>query len=303
MNTNQVEKGGVYAFSEGSIKEVEGLDVLLNRLTKRITVQMTSKSTVMTYRRSVRDLSLFHGELPNSLELDEILDYLSYLKEQGLGWAKIKLDVASFRYYYRELCDKVSLSESIPYPSSEKSLPKILSRDELLLLFNSATNAKHRVILRLIYSSGLRRRELIKLKIEDIETDNGHCRIRVNKSKGQKDRYTVLSTKVVEELRSYFTSCYPKVYLFNGRRKGEPISEGLLRHIIVNAKQKSGITKPVNLHILRHCFASHALEDGMSLRVLQELLGHTSIHTTMLYLHVSEVPLHGAFSPLDRIEE
>jgi len=292
-----------YTFKEGNISKIEGLSELLGRFSKRIEVSYSGYSTVKTYRRSLRDLSLFHGCLPDELEVDEILDYLHHLREQELSWAKIKLDVAALKYYYRQMLHNESIASSIPYPKEEKSLPSILSRDELLKLFNATLNPKHRVILRLIYGSGLRRSELINLQIEDIDTDNGKCRIRINKSKGAKDRYTVLSHKVLKELREYFTACWPKQYLFNGRKKGESMSAGLLRHIMVNAKRRSGITKPVNLQILRHCFASHALEDGMSLRLLQEILGHSSIQTTMIYLHVSDVPLKGAFSPLDNIEE
>jgi len=290
-------------FKEPNIDKVDGLDILLIRLSKRIQISYTSKSTVNTYRRALRDLSLFHGCLPDNLEVDEILDYLYHLKEKGLSWAKIKLDVASFKYYYREILQNESLASSIPYPKQEKSLPKILSRTELLELFKAAKNPKHRLILRLVYGSGLRRNELINLRIEDIETRDGKCRIRINKSKGGKDRYTVLSKKVLFELRAYFRACKPKVYLFNGQKKGEAMSAGLLRYIVVSTLSKSGINKPVSLHTLRHCFASHALEDGMSLMTLQAVLGHTSIQTTMIYLHISEVPLKGAFSPLDNIEE
>jgi len=292
-----------YAFNERNIGKIEGLWELLGRFSKRIEISYSGYSTVKTYRRSLRDVSLFHGCLPDQLEVDEVLDYLHYLRERELSWAKIKLDVAALKYFYREMSHDEPMASSIPYPKEEKSLPSILSRDELIKLFNATLNPKHRVILRLIYGSGLRRSELINLRIDDIDTDNGKCRIRINKSKGAKDRYTVLSHKVLEELREYFKACWPKQYLFNGRRKGEAISAGLLRHILVNAKKRSGITKPVNLHILRHCFASHALEDGMSLRTLQEILGHSSIQTTMIYLHVSDVPLQGAFSPLDNIEE
>ena len=302
MESTQIIKG-IYAFKESEISKVEGLEELLVRLSKRISITYSGYSTVKTYRRSVRDLSLFHGSLPESLELDQILDYLHFLKEKGLSWAKIKLDVAGLKFFYREMTHDTSKADYIPYPKEQKSLPKLLSRSDLLRLFDGSRNPKHRLILRLIYSSGLRRSELVNLKIEDIDTCDGKCRIRINKGKGSKDRYTVLSAKVLKELRIYFVACRPKSYLFNGQKKGQPISFGLLRHIIIKAKERSGITKPVNLHILRHCFASHALEDGMSLRVLQEVLGHSSIQTTMVYLHVSDVPLQGAFSPLDNIEE
>ena len=113
------------------------------------------------------------------------------------------------------------------------------------------------------------------------------------------DTYTVLSNKVLKELRHYFIMCRPKTYLFNGRVKGEPMSLGGIRHALVMAAKRSGLKKRVNMHILRHCFASHALEDGLNIKTLQYLLGHQSIKTTLIYLHVSEVPLSKAFSPLD----
>lgn len=302
MNSKEITKRG-YGFKEAEVINIEGLTELLERFSKRISVSYTGRSTLKSYRRAVRDLSLFHSALPDDLEIDQILDYLHELRAQGLGWAKIKIDVAGLKFFYREMTRDTAKADHIPYPKEEKTLPKILSRKELLQLFDGALNPKHRLILRLMYSSGLRRAELVNLKIADIDTRDGKCRIKINKSKGAKDRYTVLSKKVLEEMRAYFLACRPKVYLFNGQKKGEPVSYGLLRHITLKAKERSGITKPVNLHILRHCFASHALEDGMSLRVLQEILGHSSLQTTMVYLHVSDVPLVGAFSPLDNIEE
>jgi len=123
------------------------------------------------------------------------------------------------------------------------------------------------------------------------------------RSEGGKDRYTVLSKKVHKELQDYYRQCYPKVYLFNGRQKGQPMSAEGLRHALNAAVKRSGIKKEVNLHILRHCFASHALEDGMNIKTLQHLLGHSSIHTTLIYLHVSDIPLRSAFSPLDNMDE
>jgi integrase/recombinase XerD len=291
------------SFKESSISKVEGLDKALSSFTKRISISYSSSSTVNTYRRAVRDISLFHGCLPDALETDQILDYLHYLKDKELSWAKIKLDAAGIRYYFREMMHDEQMASSIPYPKEEKSLPLILSRAELKKLFSAAQNPKHRVILRLIYGSGLRRNELARLRIKDVETDDGKCRLRINKSKGGKDRYTVLSGKLLPELRAYYIACRPKEYLFNGQKKGQPMSHELLRYIMSKALERSGIQKEVSLHTLRHCFASHALEDGMNIRSLQQLLGHASLQSAMIYLHVSEVPLTGAFSPLDSFEE
>ena len=127
-------------------------------------------------------------------------------------------------------------------------------------------------------------------------------RIRINRSKGNRDRYTVLSKVLLPQLREYYKNYQPQVYLFNGSSRGKPMTASGLRHALKMAVKKAGIKK-INLHILRHCFASHALEDGMNIRTLQEILGHQSLKTTMIYLHVSEVPLLKGFSPFDNWEE
>ena len=166
-------------------------------------------------------------------------------------------------------------------------------------VFDGCLNFKHKVMFRLIYSAGLRRTELVNLRLTDIETKDGKMRIRINDSKGGKNRYTILSHTILEELREYVIMCRPSIYLFNGRIKGERMSKGGVRHALLMAVKRSGLKKDVTLHILRHCFASHALEDGLNIKTLQYLLGHQSIHTTLIYLHVRAVPLSKAFSPLD----
>ncbi len=145
-----------------------------------------------------------------ALETDQLLDYLHFLKEKGLSWAKIKLDAAALKYFYRETVGDESLASSIPYPKEEKSFPLVLSRKELLRLFDAAPNPKHRVILRLIYGSGLRRSELINLRIRDIETDDGPYRIRINNGKGEQRPLYRTEQKVLPELRDVFQSLPPK---------------------------------------------------------------------------------------------
>ena len=152
----------------------------------------------------------------------------------------------------------------------------------------------------LLYSSGLRRNELLHLKITDIITNDGKYRIHINKGKRDKDHYTVLSKKLLPELREYFKTYRPVNYLFNGRAPSEPMSAAGLRHAMVANAKKAAITRDVNLNILRHCFASHALEEGMNIKTLQHLLGYSSSNTTMVYLHVSAVPLEKALYPLGR---
>ena len=291
-------------FKDNQIQNVDGLSSILTTYEKFLNISTRAQGTREGYRRAIRDLCIFTGSLPVSIESDHILDYLNFLRDnKNLSWQKVKWDVAGIKHYYRHIEHDEDMALQIPYPKEQKTLPRILSREELKCLFNSCFNNKHRVMFRVLYSAGLRRMELLNLKIDDIETNDGKFRIRINNGKGGKDRYTVLSKKVHKELQDYYRQCYPKVYLFNGRQKGQPMSAEGLRHALNAAIKRSGIKKEVNLHILRHCFASHALEDGMSIKTLQHLLGHSSINTTLIYLHVSDIPLRGAFSPLDNMDE
>lgn len=269
-------------------------------LKRRMSVANRAKSSIRSYCRALEKLYAFHQSPTRELEIDEIIDFLYYLQhEKGLHWRTLKLYVAGLRYYFQEVVSEIELAHQIPYPKEKPSLPEVLSREELKELFGGCLNFKHKVMFRLVYSAGLRRSELAYLKITDIETKDGKYRIKINKGKGSKDRYTILSKCILEELRTYFIQCRPKIYLFNGRVKGEPMSLGGIRHALVKAVSRTTIKKRVNMHILRHCFASHALEDGLNIKTLQYLMGHQSIKTTLIYLHVSDIPLSKAFSPLD----
>ena len=282
------------------IFSIEDLNPQLEQMKKRLVASNHSNQTVKNYIRSVVYMSNYLSKHPRDTSIEDITDYLYYQKhENTISWRTIKLYVAGLRWFYRHIEYNETLAEKIPYPKEEIHLPEILSREDLNRLFNGCYNQKHRVILRLIYSSGLRRNELINLKLTDIITGDGKFKIRINNSKGKKDRYTVLSKRIVTELREYYKNYSPIKYLFNGRIKGEPMSAAGLRHILTKAIEYSGLKKYVNIHLLRHCFASHALEDGINIKTLQAVLGHSSIKTTLIYLHVSDIPLFKAFSPLD----
>ena len=282
---------------------VQNQDILFITLPmiNRMTVEEKSKQTIKSYVRAVEKLVRFHGMVhPKDLDIDEVLDFLVNLKEHNqINWRTNKMYVAGLRYYWVHMMDDEAFADRIPYPKEHPSLPKILSRKELTQLFDGCSNLKHRVMFRLIYSSGLRRSELINLRICDIETKDGKCRIRIIKGKGNKDRYTVLSQKVLLELRCYFSKYRPKTFLFNGRKKGMRISQGAIRHALQGARKKSGITREVTMHVLRHCFATHSLEHGMNIKRLQILMGHSTLQTTLIYLQVSEVPFKEDRSPLD----
>ena len=282
-----------------SVKE---LGLILEKMKKRLSVSNHSEQTIVNYLRAVEYLCKHTGKFPVDTDIDEVTDYLFQLQYHKFrAWRTIKIYVAGLRWYYANMLNDENFAFKIPYPKEEQDLPIIVSREELKKLFDAAENTKHKLMLMMSYACGLRRNELLNLKIEDIETYDSKFRVRINRSKGNKDRYTVLSKKLLPHLREYYLAYRPTTYLFNGHKKGQPMTASGLRHALKMANKKSGI-KEINHHILRHCFASHALEDGMNISTLQYILGHKSLKTTMIYLHVSEIPLSKGFSPLDNWE-
>lgn len=276
------------------------IEETLQSFRNRLLIANRAQSSVKSYSRALKRLYNFHQINLHELEIDQIIDFLTHLKiEKELNWRSIKIYVAGLRYFYQEVVLDPELAKQIPYPKEKPSLPVVVSRYDLNLFFDGCVNQKHKVMFRLMYSAGLRRSELVKLKIEDIETRDGKMRIRINNGKGGKDRYTILSHTILTELRDYFISAKPKTYLFNGQTKGQPMHPSSVRHALKKGLKNSGLKRNLNMHILRHCFASHALEDGLNIKTLQHLLGHSSILTTLIYLHVSDIPLSKAFSPLD----
>ncbi len=187
--------------------------------------------------------------------------------------------------------------ESIHRPKGEKKLPNVLSKEEVKLILNAHHNIKHKTMLSLIYSCGLRRGELLNLKPADI--DSKRNLILIKQSKGKKDRIVPLSPKILEMLRSYYICYKPKTWLFEGRNENEPYDERSLSNVLKQALTKSNIQKPVSLHWLRHSYATHLLESGTDLRFIQELLGHSSSRTTEIYTHVSTKSLQQIKSPFD----
>jgi len=178
-------------------------------------------------------------------------------------------------------------------------LPNILSKEEVCLILSAQRNLKHRAMLSLIYSCGLRRGELLNLKLEDIDSKRGLVIIRM--AKGKKDRVTPLSEKVLVMLREYFRAYHPKIWLFEGQRTGERYDERSLASVLKQALEKCKINKPVTLHWLRHSYATHLLESGTDLRYIQELLGHRSSRKTEIYTHVSNKELQRIISPFDSL--
>ncbi|MFA4839248.1 MAG: tyrosine-type recombinase/integrase [Candidatus Neomarinimicrobiota bacterium] len=188
----------------------------------------------------------------------------------------------------------------LPRPKKEKQLPVVLSQEEVVNIIDSVDNLKHKTLLMLIYSAGLRVGEAVRLKIEDV--DSKRKLIYLKSAKGKKDRYTLLSDVALDNLRRYYLVYRPQEYLFEGAEGRKYLSERSIQHVFERAVKNAGIRKDISVHTLRHSFATHLLESGTDLRYIQELLGHTSSKTTEIYTHVSQKSLGRIRSPLDQIK-
>jgi len=187
----------------------------------------------------------------------------------------------------------------LPHLKRERKLPVVLNRQECIAVFKAPELLKHRVLLSLIYSAGLRAGEASRLMIKDI--DSGRMMIHIRQSKYNKDRYVPLSPLILKGLRKYFNACHPLDYLFNGNEPGSPLSVRGMQWVLREAVKKCKLQKGITLHTLRHTYATHLLEEGMDIVTIKELLGHERIETTMVYLHVAKPNRSNVFSPFDRL--
>lgn len=265
----------------------------------RMEVEHFSNSSINCYLHSIKQLCLHSGRLPDAMCEDDIFNYLLHLKNEcDLSRETIRNHLQGIRFVYRNIYKRIDIIQDVPYPKQTNHLPVILNSKELKLLFASAKSLKHLMILKIAYSGGLRRSEISRLKLVDIDTKNNI--IRIENSKGNKDRYTLLAKNLIPELGAYYKRYKPEKYLFNGRIKGFPYSEEGLRWTFSQALISSGIQKEVSLHSLRHAFASHLLAMGTDLFTIQKLMGHNDIRTTMVYLQVNHSrEKHTLISPLD----
>ncbi|MBD3639157.1 MAG: tyrosine-type recombinase/integrase [Crocinitomicaceae bacterium] len=233
-----------------------------------------------------------------SINEEDIQEYLNEMARKGISSSHLNQILNSVKFYYETVKEMPNRFYSIERPFKERHLPKVLSIEEVKRLINCTNNIKHKCIVSLLYSAGLRRQELLDLKIEDIDSDRMVVCIR--QAKGHKDRYTVLSQKVLEDLRIYFKKWRPKVYLFEGS-PGNRYGRTSVSRIIFRAAQKARIGKKVTPHMLRHSFATHLLESGTDLRYIQTLLGHNSSKTTEIYTEVTFRNIRNVQSPFDFI--
>ena len=252
------------------------------------------------YIRRIALISLHFKRLPEQISDEEINEYLTglALDKNSPSRSSFKHMVYGLRYYFRHI-GQTKRAVNLPSLKKDTRLPVILNRSELRELFNAPSLLKHRIVLTLIYSAGLRSQELINLKLSDIDFERKTIHIR--QSKYKKDRIVPLSNNIAVGLKKYLSVEHPYVYLFNGKEPDGRYSVKGLSWVMREALKKTTITKDVSLHSLRHSYATHLLEEGVNIITLKELLGHAEISTTMIYLHVAQCAVIKAHSPFDTL--
>lgn len=256
-----------------------------------------SLNTAKTYVSLFRDfVNYFRGRPLIEINEPDIKAYLLKIVKSGKSASYQNQVINAIKFYFEQVLDMPQRFYEVERPRKEQKLPIVLSLEETQRLLDSVANLKHRALLTILYSSGLRRQELLSLEIGDILSDR--MQIRVRNAKGKKDRYTVLSQKALTLLREYYVAYKPRKWLFEGP-DGEPYSASSLMKILRRALRKAKIYKEVTPHTLRHSFATHLLENNVDLRYIQSLLGHGSSKTTEMYTHISTRYTRSIQSPLD----
>jgi integrase/recombinase XerD len=272
---------------------------LREKMIKAMELRNLAHNTKRYYLSAVIGLAWYYQRSPDQITQEMIEDYVLYLKnDKGNTPGSCAAVVAGLRFFYNHVADKqVDFDYSVRKVSK---LPTVLTPEEVWLLINAPKDLKHRLILMTTYSAGLRAGEVATIKPEHIDSER--MLIKVENAKGGKQRYTILSVKLLKELRSYYKTHKPQTYLFPSsykHRKNQPLTYPSVRSIYEKARKKAGIKKGAGIHTLRHSFATHLLEAGYDIRRIQVLMGHRRLSTTMIYLHVSRKTLSKIPSPLD----
>ena len=267
---------------------------------RELTFRKYSPKTIKAYIHYNRDFLQKSKKPPQQVTNDDIKDYLFHLaEERGVSTSTLNGAINALKFYYGTVLEKKFIYE-VKRPRKDKKLPIILNKEEVPKILSALSNIKHKAILMLIYSGGLRVSEVVKLRPEDI--DSKRRLVFIKGAKGRKDRYSLVSEAALETLREYWKKFEPSSkWLFPGNRSNQHLHSRSVQKIFTNACKKAGITKEVSVHSLRHSFATHLLESGVDLRYIQEIRGHKSSKTTEIYTHVSTKNLSNIRNPLDNI--
>lgn len=285
---------------EEAIGQVKGFKELYQQFEDKVLISGNSSSALRNYARKVAEVCLHFDRLPKDICENDLNKYLADLARQSKSpcLSNFKFTVYGLRHFYRLQGMKDRIVE-LPSIKAKKKLPVVLNYKECKSLFSTPAQLKHRVLLALIYSAGLRVQEASRLHLSDIDSDR--LMIHIRQSKYNKDRYVPLSPLVLKGLQRYCNAYHPVDYLFNGSKRGTPLSIGGIQYVVREAVKKCGLLKSISVHTLRHSYATHLLEFGLDIVSIKELLGHESIETTMVYLHVAQSNRINLFSPIDRL--
>ena len=277
---------------------------ILDRVQAGLTLRGYSPRTRKVYLGHLRRFLTWCGEgtprMPDDPAGRAHAYILELLQQKGISRSYQNQVVSAIRFMCESVLGQPTVALNIPRPRKEERLPAVLSQGEVARMLKKARNPKHRALLMLIYSAGLRVSEVVGLRVEDLDMDRGLVRVR--RGKGGKDRYTLLARRAVEAVRVYRDAYPTDRWLFPGERPERHLTTRSVQRVVKNAARAAGIQKHVTTHTLRHSFATHLLEGGTNLRVIQELLGHTSASTTQIYTHVARSSLESVRSPLDNLE-
>jgi integrase/recombinase XerD len=294
---NQTKPNTMHTIVQHASQKLAGFQNLCLQMEKRMLITGKSMSTLTNYLRCIAHLSLHFNALPTELSQDQLEDYLYHLKKRGAAESFFKHTVYGLRYLFR-VVGLPDRAIKLPALKNNVKLPVVLSQKEVKELLQAPILLKHRTIIAILYGCGLRCQELRKLQIRDVDFERNMIHIR--QSKGKKDRYVPMGSVLMNEIKKYLIKDKPTKWLFNGKNLNGYSPQGVQR-AIREAHRKTSIQKRITPHTLRHTYATHLLEQGLDIVSIKELLGHSFIQTTMVYLHVVMMNNKVVFSPLDTL--
>lgn len=269
------------------------------RMIDDMTIRNLSPATRQSYVYAVLSFSRFFNRSPEVLSLEDVRTYQVHLASKGVAWSSLNKTVCALRFFYGVTLGQAALPKLIPYAKEPQRLPVVLSADEIVVFLEAVPSLKARIALTTAYGTGLRAGELTRLKVNNI--DSSRMVIHVEQGKGGKDRYVMLSDHLLAILRGYWRRARPGFWLFPGRDESKPLDTSVLHAACRTARCAAGLDKPVTVHTLRHSFATHLLESGVDIRVIQVLLGHARLSTTARYTQVATSTIQKTQSPLERL--
>ncbi len=272
---------------------------LRRRMIEDMTVRKFATRTQEGYIRAVKGFSAFLGASPATASAEDLRRYRLHLVERGVGAPTINHSLTALRFLFLVTLRKPTIVLDMPFVREPRRLPVVLSPQEVARLLDAAPGLKYKAALSVAYGAGLRETEVANLKVTDI--DSQRMMLRVEQGKGQRDRYVMLSPQLLELLRDWWHAARPQVWLFPGQNPINPMTPRQLNRAVAAAKTLAGISKRVSPHTLRHSFATHLLEQGVDIRVIQVLLGHAKLETTALYTRVAVNTVRDIKSPLERL--